>query len=148
MATAARAIKQTQNALVRPYIVDATQTVTVGMTVIFSTDEFHVKGAGGASDLEIGICLPSPDANASGVVAAGKTVEIAMLGWMIIPMVVGTGNCTAGKKQVIVATGITDAAASGGGTTAVECVGIALQTGVANDIIGVLIGGPNSRVSA
>lgn len=143
---ATRPQRQTQNALIKSYKVAAAQTVTVGKTVKLASDT-TVQDSG-TGDLEIGICLESADANASGVVAAGITVSVLMLGHAIVPMLVGTGNSTRSTKQVVVADGITDAAANGGGTTSVKCVGIALESGAAADMIGVLISGPNSRVSA
>jgi predicted RecA/RadA family phage recombinase len=144
---ATRPQRQTQHALKRYYTVAASQTCTVGKTVKLASDT-TVQDAGAGSDLEIGICMESSDANASGVVAAGFQVEILLLGHAVVPMLVGTGASTRSKKQVVVSDGITDAAASGGGTTAVECIGIALESGVAGDLIGVLVGGANSRVSA
>lgn len=143
----ARPQRQTQNAIVKSYVVATSQTVTVGKTVKLASDT-TIQDAGAASDLEIGICLESTDANASGVVAAGYTVNVVLLGHAIVPMLVGTGDSTRSKKQKVASDGITDSATGGGGTTAAECVGIALESGVAGDFIGVLIGGANSRVTA
>lgn len=158
MATDPRAIKQIQNALVRSHVVAASQTVTLGKTVVFaSATTYTIQDSAGASDIEFGIayaCDPRAGtasglgADANGVCNAGSTVEVILLGLNIVPMLVGTGGTTAGKKQVVVATGITDVAANGGGTTAVECIGIAYQSGVAGDVVGVITAGPNSRVSA
>lgn len=145
---ATRALKQLNNAIIRPYTVAASQTVTLGKTVKFATgSESTIQDAGAGSDGEIGVAYNCDDGS-TGVIAAGKVVNVILLGDRIVPMLVGTGGTTAGKKQVVVSDGITDAAANGGGTTAVECVGIALQTGVVGDMVGVLQAGANSRVSA
>lgn len=143
---ATRAIKQLQFSILRPYPVAAGQTVTIGKTVKFGTGETDIQDAG-VVDLEIGVAVSCTDGS-TGVITAGKVVEVAMSGHQIVPMLVGTGGATAGKKAVVVADGVTDAAATGGGTVAVECVGIFVQAGVAGDVVGVLNGGPNSRVSA
>jgi len=144
---AARALKQLQYSVIRVYPVAASQTVTLGKTVAFGTGETDIQDAGAASDSEIGVALACTDGS-TGVITAGKFIEVAMFGHQVLPMLVGTGGTTAGKKQIVVADGITDSPALGGGTVARECVGIALQAGVAGDIVGVLNGGPNSRVSA
>lgn len=144
---ATRAHRHLSFAVIKVYNVATSQTVTIGKTCKFATgSETDVQDAGAGSDGEIGTVLSCTDGS-TGVIAAGKQVEVALLGNQIVPMLVGTGGTTAGKKQVVVSDGITDAAANGGGTTAVETVGIALQAGVAGDVVGVLQGGANSRVS-
>lgn len=144
---AARANKQLQYSVIRAYPVAVSQTVTIGKTVKFGTGETDIQDAGAGSDVEIGVAIACTDGS-TGVITAGKSVEVAMFGHQILPMLVGTGGATAGKKAVVVADGVTDVATSGGGTVAVECVGIFTQAGVAGDVVGVLNGGPNSRVSA
>jgi hypothetical protein len=144
---AARAQKMLQNALIRDYVVEAGQTAVIGKPVQFGTTDGTVQDTGGASDLMIGIVKgPNADDPGTGIIPAGKHVEVVLLFATVCPMIVGTGNSTRGKKQVSVASGITDAAANGGGTTAVSVVGVAMQSGVAGDLIGVGLTGGN-RVS-
>jgi hypothetical protein len=131
-----RAHKVLQCPVIRPYTVAASQTVTVGKTAKFASADNEVQDAGAASDLAIGVVLPNALANSSGVVAAGVVVEV-IHPFPIVPMKVGTGGATRGKKQKVVSDGVTDGAANGGGTTASELIGIAMQTGVVGDEIGV-----------
>jgi len=54
----------------------------------------------------------------------------------IVKVKVSTGGATRGKHAVVVADGVADAAALGGGTTAVNVIGTFAQTGVAGDVVG------------
>jgi len=139
---ATRALKKLDFAHIMTFEVAAAQTVTAGKTVIFDSDDLTIKDPGASSDLVVGVALGTPGT----VFAAGAKVQVVLFA-PIVPMVVGTGGTTRGKKQVVVSDGVTDAAANGGGTTAVETIGVAMQTGVAGDVIGVAIG-LNSRVKA
>lgn len=165
---ALRPIEQIQNAIIRPYLLQSGQSCYVGRQVVFGaasgdtafgTGMNTIQDSGGASDLAIGIVRPSPYADATGLInaaniaaagtgqtAANAQIEV-MLFWPIIAvMQVGTGGTTRGKKQVAVASGITDAPTPGN-TTDQECVGVALQSGVAGDFVGVGVSGINSRLS-
>lgn len=148
---AARAHRNYAFAIIRAYTIEAGQQVVVGKTCKFGTSDGTIQDAGANSDLAIGVVRPHPKA-VNGVITAASlnandVVEVLHPFNAIEAMLVGTGGTTRGKKQVVVADGITDAAPTGGGTTAVEVVGIALQTGVALDLVGVgLIF--SSRVSA
>lgn len=151
---ATRADKSFLFAILRPFTIAAGQSVTVGKTVIFGANDDEIQDAGAGSDLAFGVVSPAMKnyADANGVITAAslppKTqIEVVLFGNIIVPMKVGTGATTRGKKQVVVADGITDAAANGGGTTDVESVGISLQSGVLGDMVGVMLL-PNSRVSA
>lgn len=156
---ATRAIRQYQFGIIRSYSIEPGQQVVVGKTCKFGASaanglpagEATVQDAGAASDIAIGIVRPHPKAVAGVVTAASLNandqVEVLLPFNAIEAMLVGTGGTTAGKKQKVVSDGITDAPANGGGTTDVEIVGIALQSGVAGDYVGVgLFFG--SRVSA
>lgn len=156
---ASRAIRQYQFGIIRSYPIEPGQQVVVGKTCKFGATaasgnpagEATVQDAGAASDLAIGIVRPHAKAVAGVITAASLTaneqVEVLHPFSAIEAMLVGTGGTTAGKKQKVVADGITDAPANGGGTTDVEIVGIALQGGVVGDLVGVgLMFG--SRVSA
>lgn len=139
---AVRPLKKLDFAHTLTLTVETGETVTAGKTVIPGSADNTCKDPGAASDLVIGVALGTPGE----VFTAGAKVQVVLFA-PIVPMVVGTGGSTRGKKQVVVSDGITDAAANGGGTTAVECIGVAMQSGVAGDHIGVaaLI---NSRVKS
>ena len=72
-------------------------------------------------------------------VAAGKRVNLLLFGLSLVEMTVGTGGATRGKLQWTVADGVTDAPANGGGTNSVIILGRAMQSGVPQDRIGVLL---------
>lgn len=55
-----------------------------------------------------------------------------------VEVLVGTGGATEGKYAVVVADGLADAPALGGGTTAVNIVGKFVDTGVAGDRVAML----------
>jgi hypothetical protein len=144
---ATKAIKLIQNALIRPYTVDTAQQATVGMAVKFGSSDSTVQQAG-ANDDAIGICRANPLATGTPpVCAAGTAVEVTLFFYAVEQVLVGTGGSTRGKKQVMTTNGVTDAPATGGGTVAHETIGVALQSGVQGDIIGMglLV---SSRVSA
>lgn len=111
---------------------------TVNRGMEFAAADDQCKRSGANDDLFIGIALNTA--------AAGKRCQVQISG--IAAVLVGTGGATRGKKAVEVATGMTDAAThdSSGGTDQAIC-GVFMQSGVADDIIGMLIL-PNSRGSA
>ena len=74
-------------------------------------------------------------------------VQVALDGVQIVPMIVGTGGSSRGAKQKLAADGVTDLPANGGGTLPHVVVGIAMQTGVVGDLIGVMPT-PGREVSA
>ncbi len=133
---ATRAVIDLKNALIKTYIVKNTVTTVAGTKVKFSSNgELEIDNASAGEDF-IGTVQDA-------VVGDGvKKAQVVLDFWAIVPMVVGIGGSTCGKKQVIVATGITDAAAKGV-TTAITVAGVAMQTGVVGDLIGVgLVGAP------
>lgn len=127
---ATRAHKLANFVTTMTFTVAASQVVTKGKVVKFASADTDVQDAAAGDDNIIGIALES------GV--AGARVQIFLPGG-VIPMLVGTGGSTRGKKQIVVSDGITDAPAqSTAGTTNNVIVGIAVQTGVAVDMIGVI----------
>lgn len=130
---ATRAIKKLDFAHIETYTVAAGQTCTAGKTVKHSGADDQIQDAGANSDLAIGVALGTPGT----VYAAAAKVQVALMA-PVVPMLVGTGGTTRGKKQKVVADGVTDAIANGGGTTDVQLAGIAMQSGVAGDYVGVL----------
>jgi hypothetical protein len=139
----ARPNQITQFATTKSYAVDAAQTVTIGMPVTLSTDDTHVKqtSSGTGSNVAIGIALRSSDGTtgvSGAVVSPPGFVDVLLFG-PILPMTVGTGGTTMGKQQVTVSNGITDGAtAASSGSTINESIGVATQTGVAGDSVGVV----------
>jgi hypothetical protein len=121
------------NAYIRPYTVASGQSAYAGQSVIFGSTDTEVQDSGGASDLIVGVCMGPPGTT----YAAGDTVQVLHPFAAVARMKVGTGDSTRGKKQKVVSTGVTDADTNGGGTNPIYSVGVALQSGVAGDYIGV-----------
>lgn len=113
------------------------QVVTEGLGVVLASDT-TCQVAGADSDLIIGIARTSQ--------TAGEEVVIDLFG-PIIPVKVGTGGATRGKKAKHVADGFTDATAhNSDGTGNESTYGIFLQSGVAADIVGLVPGAANRGV--
>lgn len=127
---ATRPLDTTSRALIRPYVVASGQTATKGFGVVFASADNEIDDAG-ANGNAIGIALES------GV--AGATVEVALLGYAIVPVKVGTGGATRGAFAIMAADGYTNQTL-GGGTTVKYPAGKFLQTGVAGDEVGLLLG--------
>lgn len=127
---AERALKKLDFATIMTFKVAAGQAATKGRPVILSGSDLEIATAGANSDLVIGTALETA--------AAGAECSVALVG-PVVPMLVGTGGSTRGTKQVLVADGITDCAAhDSSGATDNAVIGIAMQSGVAADIIGVI----------
>jgi hypothetical protein len=106
--------------------------VTRGLEVKFgATDDVCVL-AGANDPLGIGIVEQA-------VATVGHSVTIICFGNCIMDVTVGTGGATRGTDAITVANGFTDAAANGGGTTSQIIKGRFMQTGVAGDIVGLLM---------
>lgn len=135
---AARATVQAQNALVKRFTVKAATTATAGLKCKF-----------GGSDTEVEVC----GANEAGIgwfktsAAAGEDVDVWLDGFAIIPVTVGTGGATRGLIAVSLTDGHTNQTV-GGGTTAVHVAGRFMNSGVATDTVGLLIGCGMSSVKA
>lgn len=107
--------------------VAATKSVTKGYVVKLSGADDKVENCE-AGDSGFGVALETG--------AAGAKVQIALLcGAVRLKVVVGTGDATRDTFLTTVANGVTDVATLGGGTTAVEVVLKALESGVAGDEI-------------
>ena len=128
-----------QNALVRPFTVASGQAVTLGKPVKFASADTEVLNAAATTDDVIGIALETG--------AAGAQVRVALLGVAIARVLVGTGGATRGAKAKWVSDGIADATV-GGGTTKVVFPGLFMQSGVAGDYVGLLIGGAGAGVGS
>ena len=128
---ALRARVKTEHALRDSYV--AGVPINEGDEVAFGADDDTVVESALNDDTAIGVAVSDA--------LQGKRVEIVLYGSAIVLMVVGTGGSTRGKWQWKVAGGVTDAPANGGGTRAVSLVGRAMQSGLAGDQIGVLLGG-------
>lgn len=126
------------NAYIRPYNVPAGKTVTVGKTAKFSGSDTDIEDAGANSDVAIGVVRPHPLA-VSGVITGPMTaVEVVHPFAVVVQALVGSAGTTRGTKQIISASGFTDApAANHAGATDTVTEGIALQTGVSGDLVGV-----------
>jgi hypothetical protein len=108
----------------------ASGTVTRGFRVKFGAgDDLCVNC--GAGESGIGIALADA--------TTGQSVQILLEGHAVVPMKVGTGGATRGGFAVPVADGVTTQAIADG-TTPRHLVGKFMQTGVAGDLVGVLIG--------
>jgi hypothetical protein len=132
---ATRANQDLKNALIKRYSVKNGVTLAVGNRVRFGTSDSEVDlTSGAADDTQIGTAIEAGVGNAAGSVL----VDVVLDGVVIVAMTVGTGGSTRGVKQLNAANGVTDAPANGGGTTSRAIVGIAMQTGVVGDLIGVM----------
>lgn len=131
------------NAIVITRVVETGQTVRGGFAVKFGSSEDDIREAGANSELAFGVAHKPGK-----TYAAGETVEI-VCGNGIVPMVVGTGGCTAGKDARMISDGITDVPAwDAAGGTVVPVIGKILQTGVAGDHVGVFVpGGVSYRIA-
>ena len=133
------ALRKYEFAHIKEFTVAAGQSATAGRAVLLSGADTTIGTAGADSDLAIGFALETA--------AAGARCQVALLG-PVVPVVVGTGACTRGKKAILVADGVTDAPAhdSSGGTDD-QIYGIFMQTGVKGDTVGMILA-PSNRGSA
>lgn len=129
--------------IIRNYTVASGQTVRGGFAVKFASDDQEIQEAGADSELAIGVARGIGTTH----VAAAR-VEVVMSN-AIAEMKVGTGGVTHGKDVRMISDGITDAPAFViGGATLIPVIGKIQQTGVAGDVVGVLIpGGISYRVA-
>ena len=121
------ALRKFEFAHIKEYTVASGQTATAGRCAVFSGSDTEVDDAGADSDLVIGIFLTTA--------AAGARTSLALFG-PVVPVVVGTGGATRGKKAVPVSDGVTDAATLADGDTAKPTVGIFMQSGTAGQTVG------------
>jgi len=132
---AARANQDLKNALIKRYAVKSGTTLAVGNRVRFGASDIEVDLTSGANDdTTFGTALEAGVGNAAGSVL----VDVVLDGHQIVAMLVGTGGSTRGLKQIAAANGVTDAPTNGGGTVSHPIIGVAMQTGVVGDLIGVM----------
>lgn len=140
MATRAqRAIDK--NGLIRKYTVAAAQATTAGCAVAFAAadDQIQTSSAAGAA---FGIALETK--------AAGEQCDVLLLGFAIAKVKVAVGGtATRGVyAQTLTATGAFTNKVLGGGTVVQPIQGIFLESGVAGDLVALLITGAFNGVSA
>lgn len=135
---AVRPLDHVSNALILKYTVQAAGTVTKGKAVKLGTLETDVLAAS-TNEKAVGIALES------GV--AGDVVNIAMFGYAVAPVLVGTGGSTHGEHATCVSDGFTNITL-GGGTVVKYVEGIFLETGVVGDYAAMLFCGRFAGVTA
>lgn len=139
---ATRAARVLTGAIIKTFKVPVTKTTAKGLRVKFSGADDQVEVCGAAEN-GFGIALATVAADASNV----QYVEVVLEGTVIVEVKVGTGGATRGANAVMAADGFTDKTL-GGGTTVAHAAGKFMQSGVAGDFVGMLVGGPVSSVSA
>jgi len=133
------ALRKFEFAHIKEYTVAAGQSATLGRAVLLSGADTTIGTAGAGSDLAIGIALETA--------AAGARCQVALFG-PVVAVVVGTGNATRGKKAILAADGLIDAPAhDSSGATDNQIYGIFMQSGVATNIVGMMLA-PSNRGSA
>jgi hypothetical protein len=129
-----RANQDLSRALIKSYTIKNASVILVGSRIKFGASDTEADLGGANDDLTFGTALNAGTGNATGTVFVDVALDVPQ----IIAMTVGTGGSTRGTKQVAVANGVTDVVANGGGTVAHTIVGVAMQTGVLGDLIGVM----------
>lgn len=137
---AARPHQMLNNALVKGFNHASQPAFAAGVEVKFNGNDDLLQAAGVNDPLAIGITEVANN--------AGSEARVALYGIAIIPVTVGTGGATRGTDAITVADGFTDAAANGGGTTSQIIKGKFMQSGVAADSVGLLIGVNQRSVTA
>jgi hypothetical protein len=127
---ATRAHMKIDNACIQEFTVASGQAATKGYSVKFASADDECQNCGAGED-GIGIALNTA--------AAGQKVSVLLDGLAVVPVVVGTGGATRGAYAVTVANGHTDQAIADG-TTVRRLRGKFMQSGVAGDLVGLLIG--------
>lgn len=121
--------KHTDHATIVNYTVAAGQTTTLGRLVLLASDT-TVQTAGQV-DTAVGVALSSE--------TAGNPVDVYLFG-PVVPMVVGTGGATRSTVLEAVADGVADAPAhDSSGASNDIIIGMAMETGVATNRIGVML---------
>lgn len=129
---AVRPHERLEGALIMQFSHASQPAFTKGTEVKFNGDDSLLVATSGDDPLAIGVIS---QANPS-----GRTASVCMYGDKVIPVLVGSGGATRGKMAVYSATGFTDAATFGGGTTAQTIKGQFLQSGSQNDLVGLMLG--------
>lgn len=132
MASPIRCSEQLDHVLIRFFNHASMPAFAKGVEVKMGSDDDLLAAAGTGDVLAIGI---TTRAN-----AAGRPAGVAMYGHGVVAVTVGTGGATRGVHAKGVADGFTDAGTNGGGTTSQIIKGQFLQTGVAGDLVEMMIG--------
>lgn len=111
-----------------------------GAEVKFNSADNLLQAAAANDPLAIGVIYQNN--------ASGRTAHVVLYGHAIMPVTVGTGGATRGVDATTVADGFTDAATNGTGTVSQIIKGKFMQTGVAGDVVGLLIGVNQRSVKA
>lgn len=144
----ARALMTRSNeAVIREFEVAASNTVRHGTPVKFSSGKIVECTA--IADNCIGIAYQQrtnvPQTTAipgyGWTAPAGAKVAVWMLGYGIVPVLLGTGGATEGDPvRTLVTAGGATTATVGGGTGKIKVLGTCMETGVAGDLVGVNVG--------
>lgn len=135
---ATRAKQKIDFGCIEAFTVASGQTVTAGYRVKFASADNECQNCGVNED-GIGIALQAG--------AAGEKVSILLDGQGIVKVIVGTGGATRGSFAVTVANGFTNQAIADGATVR-YLAGKFMQTGVAGDTVGLLVGCPTPKSTA
>jgi len=134
------ALRYLDNATIITLLVENAQTVTKNRIVQLSANGIRLATAG--SDTAIGVARDT-------VTGDGALLCDVTLFGPVEAMIVGTGGVTAGVKVVNVSDGVTDAPAhDADGTTNDVIMGVALETGIATQLVGVMLALGGNRGSA
>lgn len=124
-----RATVMMEKALIVTRVVAAAQTIERGHLLRAGATAGEVVKCG-AGERGIYVALENNS-------TAGSRIQVAFLSpSSILPVIVGTGGASEGAMLVLAADGVTDAPTLGGGTVVRNVVGVAVETGVADDLIG------------
>ena len=135
---ATRASQILESAILRPFKVPATKATTAGFRVKFSGADDAVENCGAGED-GIAIALETK--------AAGEVAECVLEGFAVVKVKVGTGGATRGAFAKTVADGWTDQAIADGANVR-NIAGKFMQTGVAGDMVGLLLGAMSPKSTA
>jgi hypothetical protein len=128
---ATTALRKTDFLTTMRFRVAASQTATKGKPVLLSGADNEIDDAGADSDLAVGVALETK--------AAGVDCDVALFG-PVVPVLVGTGGATRGKKGAIVADGFADAPAHNSDGTGNQAIYVIfMQSGVAGDLVGAML---------
>lgn len=118
------------HALIDTFTVASGQIVTEGFRVKFAAVDGECQNCGAGED-GFGIAQASA--------TAGQRVSVVLEGTAIVKVKVGTGGASRGAYAIPAANGFTDQAIADG-VTPRRLAGKFMQTGVAGDFVGMLIG--------
>lgn len=135
------AFRQIEYGTKHNFMVATGQAATKGKLAIFGSSDTTVQNGVSTSDTGIGIFMAT---------AAADTQVDVLLFAPVMPVLVGTGGCTRGKKAIVASAndGFTDAPAhDSSGATDNIIYGIFMQSGSAGDTVGMMVA-PSNRGSA